>query len=77
MEQIELQVALDAGFSGVVNTIVVTLVVDAIDTLIQLGVIPPNLIPTATAMETQEADKLVRMGGHMPHALLAIHRGAF
>ena len=77
VEQIELQVALDAGFSGVVNTIVVTLVVDAIDTLIQLKIIPPNLIPMATALEVQEADKLVKMGGHMPHALLSIHREAF
>jgi hypothetical protein len=77
IEQIELQVAADAGFSGVVNTVVVTLVVDALDTLINLGVIPPQYVPSAVAMETQEADKLVKMGGHMPHALLSIHRGAF
>lgn len=72
VEQIELQVAVDAGFSGIVNTVVVTLVVDTLDTLISLGVIPPNLLPTAVAMETQEADKLVRMGGHLPHALKSI-----
>jgi hypothetical protein len=77
IEQIELQVANDAGFNGVVNTIVVTLVVDALDVLIQMGIIPPNLIPTATAMETTEAEKLVKMGGHMPHALVSIHREAF
>jgi hypothetical protein len=77
LEQIELAVAADAGFGGVVNTIVVTLVVDALDVLVSMGIIPANLIPTATALEVQEADKLVKMGGHMPHALLSIHRGAF
>lgn len=69
LEQIELQVANDAGFSGVVNTIVVTIVVDTLDELIALGVIPPNLIPTATAMEATEVAKLSSMGGKPAHAL--------
>jgi len=72
IEQIELKVAQDAGFNGVVNTVVVTIVVDTIDELIALGIIPPNLVPTATAMETQEAEKLVKMGGKLPHALRSI-----
>jgi hypothetical protein len=72
IEQIELQVATDAGFSGTVNTIVVTLVVDALDTLIALNIIPASLVPTATKMETTEAEKLAGMGGHVPHTLRAI-----
>lgn len=72
IEQIELQVATDAGFGGVVNTIVVTLVVDALDTLIALGIIPPSLVPTATEYETTEAAKLVHMGGKPAHTLRSI-----
>jgi hypothetical protein len=72
IEQIELQVAKDNGFGGVVNTIVVTLVVDAIDEMIALGIIPPQYIPAATAMGNAEAAKLVRLGGHPLHAMRSL-----
>jgi uncharacterized membrane protein len=74
LEQIELNVAADLGFAGIVNTVVSTFVVDAIDEAIALGLIPPAYVPGATAMEHTEAAKLVRLGGHLPTAMLDRHR---
>jgi hypothetical protein len=73
LAQIEGDVATDLGFSGIVNTVVATFVVDAIDEAIALGLIPSALIPNATAMEQAEATKLVKMGGHLPTAVLMRH----
>lgn len=74
LEQIEINVAADLGFAGVVNTVVSTFVVDAIDEAIALGLIPAAYVPTAVDMEKVEASRLVRMGGHLPTAMLRRHR---
>jgi hypothetical protein len=74
LAQIEQTVAVDLGFAGVVNTVVATFVVDAIDEAIALGLIPPALVPNAIAMEKTEAAKLIQMGGHLPTSVLLRHR---
>jgi hypothetical protein len=73
LEQIEINVAADLGFAGVVNTVVSTFVVDAIDEAIALGLIPPAYVPTATDMEKVEASRLIQMGGHLPTSMLLRH----
>jgi hypothetical protein len=73
LEQIEQRVAADLGVAGPVNTLIATLVVDTIDALVALNVIPPNIVPTAQRMESEEAGKLIRMGGHLPQAMLLRH----
>jgi hypothetical protein len=76
LEQIELNVAADLGFAGVVNTVVSTFVVDAIDEAIALGLIPAQYVPAATDMEKVEAARLIKMGGHLPTSMLRRHRAS-
>jgi hypothetical protein len=71
--QIEQTVAADLGFAGVVNTVVATFVVDAIDEAIALGLIPAAYVPAAQAMEKTEAAKVLQMGGHLPTSVLLRH----
>jgi hypothetical protein len=73
LAQIEGDVAADLGFAGIVNTVVATFVVDAIDEAIALGLIPAALVPNAAAMEKAEAQKVVQMGGHLPTSVLLRH----
>jgi hypothetical protein len=73
LEQIEQDVAVDLNFSGPINTIVSTFVIDAIDEAIALGLIPAADVPYAVGLEKTEAAKLVQMGGHLPTSVLLRH----
>lgn len=64
LNQIETDVAkLVAGQPG---ADVVMIVDDALALLIDLNAIPPNLIPTAIKMRTEEESKLLAAGKHLP-----------